>query len=1135
MGQELRRAAAILVACAGVLFFVPAQAIDEIDPGNPEAIPPGLYPALVAAIQRDAPEGYRVDALDPRAATYRADNSAQGLTTLFKPEGLAVEPRGAAAWRIGLRLVGYGRGVDIRPAPLTSLVAAGNRVEYRRGGTADEPLLSEWYVNGPLGVEQGFTLAAPPPGAVQGDGDLRMVLGLSGDLEPRVSADGRDLHLKDASGATVLSYHGLYAYDATGRELSARLHLAGQRLAIHVADGDAVYPLTIDPLLSRETKLTASDGVAEDRFGRTVAIDGETVVVGAPNNDDAGSNSGSAYVFQRSGTVWTEQVKLTASDAAGVDLFGGSVGVSGDTVVVGAIGDDDAGSRSGSAYVFQRSGTTWTQQAKLLASDGAASDEFGKSVDISDDTVVVGAAGNESAYVFQRSGTAWTQQAQLLASDGGSSDTFGRSVAISGDTVVVGANLDSNPNGSSAGAAYIFQRSGTTWTQQAKLLASDGASDQRFGNSVAISAETAIVGASKDDEAGFSSGSAYVFQRSGTAWTEQAKLLASDASRNDSFGFSVAISGETAMVGAIGAADAGTRSGAAYVFQRSGTAWSEQTRLLASDGAAWDDFGWSVAISGRTTVTGADGDDDAGFGSGAAYIHELVGVLDQVIIDDTWQTVSFPILVQDPVVIAAPPTFHGSDPGAVRLRSVSADSFEASFQEWAYLDGVHVAEDLPFTVWQAGRQEMLDGSLWEAGTFPLSSLRAWQAETFSEAFPAPPALFLTVQTFRGADPVTVRARNVTAGGFEAALFEEESLLTPGHTTEEVGYLAVYSPQGSGAIGGTPYLLQSPSVDHRFVPVLSSTLRLQEEQSQDPETGHARETLSVLALGDLLFAQQVSSQGSDTTALRRLAPEFSAPMEWGVVDGVTRRWSRVPLSRQYQDPIVVAKPVSSRGAEPGVVRLRRVGPGSFELRYEEWLYLDQSHGGERVFYLVAEAGAHDLAGLTVEAGRLETDLLLGEGWEQVSFSSVFADTPAVFTSVMTRGDGDPVITRVDSLTALGFLVAMDEAEAPRDGHGKEILGWIAIERGSATTSDGRAVLVGGTTADDQPAATPFGFTADRRYPVVVGDVVSLNDSDPVFLRYRNVTASGVELLLQEEQSLDPETSHALEDVSTFVAE
>ena len=217
-----------------------------------------------------------------------------------------------------------------------------------------------------------------------------------------------------------------------------------------------------------------------------MGISGDTVVVGVALDDDAGSNSGSAYVFTRSSGAWTEQQKLTASDGAGNDRFGISVAISGDTVVAGAYQDSDAGNSSGSAYVFTRSGGAWTKQQKLTASDGAAADFFGFSVAISGDTVVAGAyqdsdAGNSSgsAYVFTRSGGAWTEQQNLTASDAAAFDNFGYSVAISGDSVVAGARNDED-KGSNSGSAYVFTRSGGAWSEQAKLTASDGASGDSF-------------------------------------------------------------------------------------------------------------------------------------------------------------------------------------------------------------------------------------------------------------------------------------------------------------------------------------------------------------------------------------------------------------------------------------------------------------------------------------------------------------------------------------------------------------------------------------------------------------------------------------------------------------------------------
>ncbi len=309
-----------------------------------------------------------------------------------------------------------------------------------------------------------------------------------------------------------------------------------------------------------------------------MALAGDTALVGAPDDDiAAGVDAGSVYVFVRSGTTWTEQAHLFASDGAAVDHFGTSVALVGDTALVGAPGDDTAaGVNAGSAYVFVRSGTTWTEQAHLVASDATTLDRFGFSVALAGDTALVGAGEDDTAagvdagsvYVFVRSGMRWTEQAHLFASDGAADDRFGDSVALSGDTALVGSSFDGTAAGSVAGSAYVFVRSGTTWTEQAHLFASDGASADVFGWSVAVAGDTALVGAFGDiTTAGFQTGSAYVFVRSGTTWTEQAHLVASDGRPADRFGGSVALSGDTALVGASGDdRRAGEDTGSAYVF-----------------------------------------------------------------------------------------------------------------------------------------------------------------------------------------------------------------------------------------------------------------------------------------------------------------------------------------------------------------------------------------------------------------------------------------------------------------------------------------------------------------------------------------------------------------------------------------
>jgi hypothetical protein len=279
-------------------------------------------------------------------------------------------------------------------------------------------------------------------------------------------------------------------------------------------------------------------------------------------------------VFVRSGNAWSEQAELTASDGGAFDGFGDSVAISGDSVVVGAYGKD---STTGAAYVFVRSGTTWSQEAELLASDRLGGDSFGYSAAISGDTVVIGAFGKNvsgstaaptrsnnltgAAYVFVRSGSVWSQQAILRASDASPYDRFGWSVAISGSTVIAGAY---SAGRQSTGAAYVFVRSGTTWTQQAELIDGDARSLDQLGYAVGVSGSTAVVGApGKHPEGHQYTGAAYVFVRSGTDWSQRAKLVSSDGAGGDLFGRSVAVSRFTSLVGALAKDD---DTGATYVF-----------------------------------------------------------------------------------------------------------------------------------------------------------------------------------------------------------------------------------------------------------------------------------------------------------------------------------------------------------------------------------------------------------------------------------------------------------------------------------------------------------------------------------------------------------------------------------------
>jgi len=374
----------------------------------------------------------------------------------------------------------------------------------------------------------------------------------------------------------------------------------------------------------QEAQLAADDGTAGDLLGNSVGIDGVTVVAGAHEDDDLGIQSGAAYVFVRSGTSWTKQAKLHAYDGSSSDKFDRSVAIDGNWILVGAPFDDDAGQESGSAHIFYRSGTGWTEQAKLLAASGTKDDEFGLSVSIDRDTALVGAlyAGGSSpdsgaAYVFVRSDWMWMEQARLIAPDGRPDDRFGWSVAIEGDTAVIGAY--SHQHGSvRQGAAYVFVRSGGTWAFQAELLPLDETS--AFGWSVSIDGDTALIGAFGDSDMGSNSGAAYVFVRSGTSWSQQAKIAGYDADAYDHFGCSVSLDNNTALIGAYQTDSSGSDAGAAYVFKRSGSGWRYQDVFLAEDASSVWNFGNSVSISDDLALIGAPGADLGGQDTGGAYV-----------------------------------------------------------------------------------------------------------------------------------------------------------------------------------------------------------------------------------------------------------------------------------------------------------------------------------------------------------------------------------------------------------------------------------------------------------------------------------------------------------------------------------
>ena len=373
--------------------------------------------------------------------------------------------------------------------------------------------------------------------------------------------------------------------------------------------------------------LLPADGAELDEFGCSVAISGDIAVIGALWDDDQGEDSGSAYVFRFDGSGWQEEAKLLPSDGAAEEWFGYSVAALDDTILIGAPWDDDNGGHSGSAYVFRYDGSGWVEQDKLLALDGEEQDLFGHAVALGSGVAVIGASGDAecgyatgAAYVFRLDGSFWVQEAKLQASDADAYAHFGCSAGLSGDGVAIGARGD-DANGSYAGAVYVFRFEDESWVEEAKLMASDGDEFDDFGYSLAILDDTLVVGAYHDEENGEDSGSAYVFRFDGQTWHEQAKLLASSGAENDRFGIAVAVFEHAIIAGANGADYLGSSTGLAFVFAFDGTEWSEAVKLRASDAGLYDHFGYSVAAEGETVIVGAYGHDGDAETSGAAYLY----------------------------------------------------------------------------------------------------------------------------------------------------------------------------------------------------------------------------------------------------------------------------------------------------------------------------------------------------------------------------------------------------------------------------------------------------------------------------------------------------------------------------------
>jgi len=389
--------------------------------------------------------------------------------------------------------------------------------------------------------------------------------------------------------------------------------------------------------VTQEQKLTAGDGDVGDWFGVSVALWGDVAMIGAQFNDEADTDAGAVYVYTYDGLSWNFAQKLMASDAASGDRFGSAISLQGDRVVIGAPLDNAPAGDSGSAYVFGHNGSVWVEEQKLTAGDGGGGDFFGRHLDLDGDRVVITADGDDdldsdagAAYVFDFNGSSWQQTDKLTASDGLAFDGFGSSVSVDGDRLIIGAMLN-DESGTSAGKAYVFEFNGSSWSETQKLIASDGAAQALFGAAVDLRGQRALIGASRDNGGATASGSAYVFEHTGVAFTESQKLTVPGVPTSGQFGRSVALLGDRLLVGAHRDDEAVISSGSVYVFDHDGAGWQQNDVLLASDAAFGDQFGFAISHSNGRIITGAYQDDDLGDQSGSAYVFQSTFTVSAVV------------------------------------------------------------------------------------------------------------------------------------------------------------------------------------------------------------------------------------------------------------------------------------------------------------------------------------------------------------------------------------------------------------------------------------------------------------------------------------------------------------------------
>ncbi len=642
-------------------------------------------------------------------------NRAQSWSLRFAETGFSVR-KAEESWEWGLKLEAYGFAGQTQPTgPLKGMASEGDRVVYTWSD-----LLEEWCINGESGLEHGFTLVEQP-GVPECPSDPILELRLStvGDLMPKVSACGRDVTFLDSNCTEQVQYIGLLVFDSLGTTLKAGFQVDANSLILSIDTTGAVYPITVDPI-AQMAYVKASNSEAQDQFGTSVAVSGNWVAVGAQGEDggSAGANgnqldnsisrSGAVYMFERVGNAWVQQAYLKASNPGPVALFGFSVDLEGDRLIVGAPGEASAATGvdgnqldtskfgSGAAYIFERTPAGWIQQAYLKASNTDEGDYFGKVVAISGDTVVVGASDEQSdstgidgpqgnvvnsyygaAYVFHKDAVGWSQQAYVKAINSDWYDRFGSNLDINGDWLAVaakgerggGTGLNADPSDNSvvyAGAVYLYKRTGYTWAFHTYMKPERTWQNFFYGEGLSLDQNRLLVGAPGDHywHEGVNTpwsgtylddmGVAYLYERTGSTWALAAVVKPDRLGvYRSEFGTSVALDGGTMAISAgLSRGDAmgvdgiprgsQDKGGCMYTFQEVGGNWYPQAHIRPSQTGYGVGFGRAIDLDGDLLVNGSPFDTSSAVGingnplsqgadlSGAAYILNLnapVGVV----------------------------------------------------------------------------------------------------------------------------------------------------------------------------------------------------------------------------------------------------------------------------------------------------------------------------------------------------------------------------------------------------------------------------------------------------------------------------------------------------------------------------